>query len=104
MQTDVIMNDVTVDSVVCVYVCSSVVASDVEGTLLAPAVEVSSNVVIGVVVDSVLIVDVSMGRIISITNISVSLFKPNSVKCMGTAPGIPSIWMSLGAAFQGEKT
>ncbi len=98
------MNDVTVDSVVCVYVSSSVVASNVEGTLLAPAVEVSSNVVIGVVVDSVLIVDVSMGRIISITNISVSLFKPNSVKFMGIALGNPSIWMSLGAVVQGEST
>ncbi len=98
------MNDVTVDSVVYVYVSSSVVASDVEGTLLAPAVEVSSNVVVGVVVDSVLRVDVSMGRIISITNISVSLFKPKSVKFMGTALGNPSIWMSLGAVVQGEST
>ncbi len=98
------MNDVTVDSVVCVYVSSSVVASDVEGTSLAPAVEVSSHVFVGVVVDSVLRVDVSMGRMISITNTSVSLFKPKSVKFMGTALGIPSIWMSLGAAFQGEKT
>ncbi len=74
------MNDVTVDSVVCVYVSSSVVASDVEGTLLVSAVEVSSNVVVGVIVNSVLIVDVSMGRMISITNTSVSLFKPNCVK------------------------
>ncbi len=61
------MNDVTVDSVVCVCVSSSVVASDIKGTSLVLVVEVSTNVVVGVVVDSVLIVDVSIGRIISIT-------------------------------------
>ncbi len=48
-------------------------------------------VVVGVGAISVLTVEVSIGRIISATNFSVSLFTPKSVKVVGTLLGIPNI-------------
>ncbi len=71
------------------------VVSDVERTSLVLVVEVSPEVVAGVVVDSVLTVVVSIGSIISTTNISVSLFKPGSFKVIGTVVGTPNMWTSL---------
>lgn len=96
-KTDLITNGVTVDSAVSVEVNSSVVVSDVEGTLLVLDVEASSTVVVGVFGDSVLTVVVSIGRIISTRNLSVLLSTPNSVKVIGTFGGIPSILICSGA-------
>ncbi len=92
-----ITNGVTVDSAVSVEVNSSVVVSDVEGTLLVLDVEASSTVVVGVFGDSVLTVVVSIGRIISTRNLSVLLSTPNSVKVIGTFGGIPNILICSGA-------
>ncbi len=64
------MNGVTEDAAVCVDVNSSVVAPVVEGSSLVLAVEVFSKVDDTVVTSSVLTVEVSMGRIISTTNMS----------------------------------
>ncbi len=80
------------------------VVSDVEGIALVLAVDVSFKLVVGVVTDSVLTVDVSMGKIILTTNISVSLFTPRTFKVIGTVLGSPSIWTSLGPKVQRKET
>ncbi len=85
------MNGVTVDAAVCVDVIPSMAVVDVEGISLMLGVEVSFKVVVGVGAISVLTVEVSIGRIISTTNFSVSLFTPKSVKVVGTLLGIPNI-------------
>ncbi len=64
-----ITNCVTVDSVVCADANFSVVVSDVEGIAPVLAVDVSSKLGVDVVADSMLAVDVSMGKIILTTNI-----------------------------------
>ncbi len=99
-----ITNCVTVDSVVCVDTNSSVVVSDVEGTAPVLVVDVSSKLGVDVVADSVLTEDVSMGKIIITTNISVSLFTPRIFKVIGTFWGSPNIWTSLGPKVQRKET
>ncbi len=71
---------------------------------LVLAVDVSSKLVVGVVADAMLTVDVSMGKIILTTNISVSLFTPRTFKVIGTFLGSPNIWTSLGPKVQRKET